>query len=393
MRWGDPDLSAVLLGAYLVMLTFLWGGLVVGVGAWQRRFRLPATPSPAVPRLSFCVPARNEVDNIGACVRAALASDHPDVEVVVVDDGSTDGTAEAAHAAAAGDPRLRVLVGTPPPTGWAGKPWACTRAAAEATGAHLLFVDADVVVAPTAARRAAETLLVHHLGLVSLFGTWRLESFWERVAIPVIGWFIRGATDVAAVNTPGRPEAFANGQFILVDRNAYDSVGGHGAVRAEVLDDVRLARAFKQHGHRLGLYFAPDLFQVRLYRNLGEIVAGYGKNLYEGMNRQPAVALLALAALATGVLVPWVCLGLALSAPGLLFPGTSAPGVWIGWIAAVCLLPVVLRWRLERAEGRGGGYAWTHPLGNAVLAWILLGAVFRVRTTWKGRVFHDGKAA
>ncbi|MFZ5476985.1 MAG: glycosyltransferase [Myxococcota bacterium] len=391
MRWGDPFLSAVLLGGYLGMLTLLWGAMIAGVGAWRRLYALPEVAARAsLPKLTICVPARNEAHQIEACARAALAQDHGDVEVVVVDDCSTDGTGDVARRIA--DPRLRVFTNTPPPPGWAGKPWACRRAASEATGAHLLFVDADVELAPHAARRAAEVLLERRLALVSLFGSWRLESFWEKVAIPVIGWFIRGATDVGAVNTPGRPEAFANGQFILVDRAAYEAIGGHGAVKGEVLDDVRLARATKQRGHAIGLYAAPDAFRVRLYRGLGEILAGYGKNLYEGMDRRPIVALGALFALFVAAVLPWLLLAAAALVPTAVLTGLHAPTAWIAWTIVVCLLPVAFRWRVERADGRDGWLALTHPLGNLVLAAVLLRAVFAVRTTWKGRAFHDGKA-
>lgn len=393
MRWGDEGLSAVLLGGYLGMLTLLWGAMTAAVGSWHRKYALPAAPDAALPRLTVCIPARDEAHQIGACVRAALAQDHPDVEVVVVDDCSTDGTADAARAAAPDDPRLHIVRNTPPPSGWAGKPWACQRAAAEASGAHLLFVDADVELAPHAARRAAAVLRDRGLGLLSVFGTWRLDTFWERVAIPVVGWFIRGATDVGAVNAPGRPEAFANGQFLLFDRAAYDATGGHAAVRAEVLEDVRIARAAKQRGHAIGLFAAPDLFRVRLYRDLGEILRGYGKNMYEGMDRRPLVALGALLFLFVGALLPWLLLLAAALRPGVVLTGLEPPGLWLAWMALVCALPVAFRWRVERVDGRSGLYAWSHPLGNVVLAVVLARAVLAVETTWKGRRFHDGKAA
>lgn len=395
MRWGDPSLSEILFGGYLALLTLLWLGMIVGVGAWRRKNALPAppVPPPPLPRLTVCIPARDEARQIEACVRAALAQDHPALEVVVVDDCSTDGTGALALAAGGGDPRLRVVSGVELPPGWAGKPWACARAAGEASGDHLLFIDADVELAPHAARVAAAVAIAKKADLLSVFGTWRLESFWERAVIPVIGWFVRGATDIAAVNTPGRPEAFANGQFILVDREAYDAIGGHSAVRAEVLDDVRLARAMKQHGHRLGLYYAPDLFRVRLYRSLSEIVAGYTKNFYEGMDRRPVVALGALLFQVIGTWLPWVILVAALVWPSFVFTGMTHPGAWTAWVAVVCALPLVLRARLERVEGRSGALAWTHPIGNFVLAVVLARAMLQVRTVWKGREFHDGKAA
>ncbi len=391
MRWGEVDFSGVLVGAYLAPLTLLWAALAAGVGQWQRRFALSNAGPIDLPRVSICVPARDEAHQIGACIRAALAQDHPDVEVLLVDDQSADGTAEVATAAAAGDPRFRVLAGTAPAAGWAGKQWACNRAAGSATGEILLFVDADVTLASGAVRRAASVLVARRLGLLSLFGTWKLESFWEAVAIPVIGWFVRGAVDVDAVNSPGTDVAFANGQFLMVSREAYDHVGGHGAVRDTVLDDVRLAQAFKRRGHALGLFWAPELFEVRLYRSLGEIIRGYSKNFYEGMNRQPLLALGALLFVLVGSLFPWGMLAASVTRPAEVLLGEDHLGWWRGWTALVCLLPLIVRYRLERADGRSGAMALTDPLGNLVLAWVLLRSVFSVSTVWKGREFHDGR--
>lgn len=392
MRWGDEGLSAFLLGGYLGMLTLLWGAMSAGVGSWRRRNALPEVADPAQVRVSICIPARDEAHQIAECVQAALRQDI-EVEVIVIDDGSTDGTADVARGVAPGDTRLRVIRNAPPPAGWAGKPWACQRAAVEAAGAALLFIDADVVLAPDAARRATAVLLDRRLGLLSVFGSWRLESFWENVAIPVVGWFIRGATDVQAVNTPGRQEAFANGQFLLFDRAAYDALGGHAVVKGEVLEDVRIARAAKRRGHAIGLYAAPDLFKVRLYRSLGEILRGYGKNFYEGMDRRPLIALGALLFLFVGAWLPWLILAVALFRPPLVLVGLEPEGLWLAWITLVCALPVLFRWRVERVDGRSGWYAWSHPLGNVVLGVILLRAVLAVDTTWKGRRFHDGQAA
>ncbi len=393
MKWGEPSLSEFLFGGYLSMLTLLWGGLAANTTGWKRQFSMPEPPAGVpLPRISILIPARNEAEHIGAAVQSALASDHPDLEVIVIDDSSTDGTGELAIRAGGGDGRLHVVAGLPLPDGWAGKPWACAQAARIATGEHLLFIDADVRIAPGAARRAAGVLEARSLALLSVFGSWTLNSFWERAAIPVIGWFIRGATDIAAVNQAARPEAFANGQFILVRRAAYEACGGHEVVRAEVLDDVRLARAMKQRAFSLGLYFAPELFSVRLYTSLPEILAGYGKNLYEGMDRKPHIALVALLFLFITVGAPWLVLAVAVVHPPTVFNAMGSPLPWLFWLALNCMLPMVLRFRLERLEGRSGVLAWTQPLGNGVLALVLLRALLSVRTTWKGRAFHDGKA-
>lgn len=393
IEWGDAGFAGVIAGGYLALLTLTWASLAIGAGRWGRRWRLTPDqpPASATPRLSVCIPARDEAGRIGPAVRAALALDYPDLEVVVVDDRSSDGTGQEALDAGQGDARLRVILGTEPPAGWAGKPWACLRAAGEATGDLLLFVDADVQVAPWAARSAVAALEHDKLDLLSLFGDWALESFWERAVIPVVGWFIRGSVDLDGVNDQARQEAFANGQFILVRTRAYESVDGHAAVRAEVLDDVRLARAFKSRGLRTGIRYAPGSFSVRLYTSLADIVAGYGKNLYEGMDRRPIIAWGAILFVGVSTLSPYVVLaGLAI---GVATGTWSAPraGWWL-WLSAIVGLIHLFRFRLERADGRSGLHSLTHPLGNVVLVWVLLRSFFGMRAQWKGRAFVDGKA-
>jgi chlorobactene glucosyltransferase len=390
IRWDDPALSGVFAALFLGLLTLVWAALAAGAGKWGRKWLLKPGHRENLPLLSICVPARDEAANIGACVAAALASDWPgELEVVVVDDRSSDGTTEAARAA--GDHRLRVVEGTEPPKGWAGKCWACMRAAGEARGELLLFIDADVRLAPWTAAAAATALLKRDLQLLSLFGDWKLESYWEGAVIPVIGWFIRGAVNLDAVNDPSRPEAFANGQFILCRRDGYDQVGGHGVVKAEVLDDVRLARAFKARALPIGLLHGPGSFRVRLYTSLSEIVNGYTKNLYEGMDRRPLLGLGAVMFVFVSTLSPFLLVaGLAIG-EGVLGWNIASPGWWL-WLLGVCALVFVFRFRLERADGRSGGHALSHPIANVVFVLVLVRSMMGMRASWKGRTFVDGKA-
>jgi chlorobactene glucosyltransferase len=396
--WGEPALNLVLMGGYLGLMSLMWLGLWWGVPRWAARWRLdrpaaaPAAPTTALPRVSVCVPARDEALNIGDCVRSALASRWAELELVVVDDRSTDGTGAAALAAAAGDPRLRLVQGTERPAGWAGKAWACARAAGEAQGEWLLFIDADVRVDPDAIPALVQQAERDGLDLLSVFGRWRLDSFWERALIPTVGWFIRGAVDLDRVNAPQEPAAFANGQMILVRRAAYEAVGGHGAIRAEILDDVRIAELMKRRGRRAGMRAAPWAFEVRLYRNLAEIVNGYTKNLYEGMGRRAAIGVGAVLFVMVGTLFPYV---LAVGgAAARLGAGWGAPAWgWILWAALICAVQVAFRARIERFDGRSPHIAWVHPVANILLVWILLRSVFGVRVQWKGREFVDGKAS
>ena len=396
MSWSDPAVSGLLVGGYLGLLTLLWLALIVGTASWGRRWTLerPALGEDSLAagaRVSVCIPARDEILNIRPCLEAILASRWPDLEVIVVDDHSRDGTADAARLMAKDDPRVRIIDGTDPPSGWAGKPWACARAAGEATGDILCFVDADVRLAPDAVAALAGELVRRGCGLISAYGSWTLVGFWERVVVPAVGWLIRGAVDLDAANDPGRPEAFANGQLIMVQRAAYEAMEGHASVKDQILDDVRLAEQCKRRGHTCGMVVAPWAFTVRLYHSLGEIFRGYSKNLYEGMGRSPVIGLGAVLFILVGALLPFVALGLGLVARwswGWAIPGDG----WLAWCTGVCLLQVVFRWGLERRDGRSGAIAWAHPLANLVLVAILLRSIFAMEVRWKGRGYVDGRA-
>ncbi|MDY0062892.1 MAG: glycosyltransferase family 2 protein [Myxococcota bacterium] len=328
--------------------------------------------------LTVVIPARNEQRNIQRAVRAVLAQDHPGLELIVVDDRSTD---ETGKLAAACDPaRVRVVPGGGPPAGWAGKPAACQLGAEQAGGEWLLFLDADVELAPWAIRRSLAVARARQLDLLSLWGSWRLHSIAEKLLLPAIGGFVRAAHPLDRVNDPRRREAFANGQFLLFRRSAYARLGGHGQVQDAVLEDVALGRAVKRAGMRLGMLLAPQAFAVRLYTGLGEIWRGFAKNLYAGMDHRPGLALLAAS------FVAWMHLG----PIGALLAGALAgswPFVVAGGVSLVGQLGV--RALEEREAARCPLWALGQPLAHLALVGILIDAVLRhhlgLTVGWKGR--------
>ncbi len=368
-------------------LLALW--LLAAAGRWLSRadpeLRLePLGPEPLptpAPRVSIVVPARNEGANIEACIASLLAQDLAPHEILVVDDRSEDET--AALARRAGGERVRVLAGAGPPAGWAGKPAACQRGAEAATGDWLLFVDADVRLAPWALRRSVARASARSLDLLSLWGRWVLATPWEHVLIPAIGGLIRLAHPLDAVNDPSSPLAFANGQYLLLRSTAYWAERGHERVRSVVLEDVALARALKAEGRRVGLFLAPDAFQVRLYRSFGEIWQGFSKNLYAGLGHSPQRALLGVLGLAFLHGGPSLVLAWGLSA-GL--PG--APLAAAGGLALAC--QILTRLRDDRDYGlRSWPWALSHPVGNLLTAALLANSALRhhlgATVRWKGR--------
>jgi GT2 family glycosyltransferase len=228
--------------------------------------------------VSAIIPARNEEHTIGHAV-ASLAQQPEISEILVVDDESTDGTARVLQNLAVQIPKLRVLDAGPLPEGWVGKNHAAWQGAQRATGDWLLFTDADTVHLPDSTARALLEAAASGAGMLSISPAQEMRSWWERAMIPFVFCRLARLYSYAAVNSPESPAAAANGQYLLVRRDAYEKIGGHAAVRAEVLEDVALARRAKDAG--VGLRFLPDdgLVRVHMYTSFRAMWEGWTKNL------------------------------------------------------------------------------------------------------------------
>lgn len=351
----------------------------------------PDTVPDAAPPVSIVVPARDEGRTIARCVRAALDSRWPALEVVVVDDHSLDDTATRAREAAAGDPRFRLVPAPPLPAGWMGKQWACATGAAQARGRLLLFVDADTQVAPDLVPRAVNALVRRDAALLSLVGEQRMESFWEKVVQPhvlvVLAGRYGGTERIAAARSADAK--VANGQCLLVRRDAYDAIGGHGAVRASVSEDLVLAKRVFEAGHEVALVLAPRQLATRMYDSLGALVRGWRKNIYAGGRESMPLGVVGRLLFPLLLLFPPLLslvppLALAAALAGLAAPGVAA---WAGLACALCL-----GWwgLIHRRLGLDAWWAVTFPLGAGVLLWIVLGAIARGRTVeWRGRTYQS----
>jgi cellulose synthase/poly-beta-1,6-N-acetylglucosamine synthase-like glycosyltransferase len=322
--------------------------------------------------VSIVIPARDEAENIGACLDALRSSVGCELEIIVVDDFSRDCTPALVAARSAADPRVRCVVPPKLPPGWSGKPHACLAGAREARHGILLFIDADVRLAPDAAARLAAGLRERNLALASAFPREMTGSFGETLLVPLVHVLLLGYLPMALMRRSAAQCLGAGcGQIMVADAAAYWAVGGHGAVRRSWHDGVTLPRAFRARRRMTGIFDATDLATCRMYQGFGSSWDGFSKNARE--------------ALATpGSLPVWtVLLGGAYVAAPLLAVATARP-LLIGCVGLllVARLAVALRFRQNLVS------VAATPLGVAamlVLQWRALLRPSGRTQNWRGR--------
>ena len=382
----------------LFLLCLPWIGLGLFIALFVRvPPRLPP-PGPweegGAPTVSVLVPARDEEENIGPLLASLAATEYPDFEILVVDDQSEDRTPELVLEAEPGNSGgIRLIRGAPLPEGWFGKPWACIQGAREARGDLLLFTDADTLHAPELLGQAVAELAADAADALTVIGRQVMGSFWERLLQPQFFLFL--AVRFPRTGTPRPPnrwrDAIANGQYLLIRRDVYESMGGHGAVMGEVVEDMRLAQLLVRAGRRLVVKEGRGL-RTRMYRSLGGLVEGWSKNVATGALQTTG-----------GWLLP------------LILPGSLLLGALL-WV----LPPVVLAWALVSGSGglplhfgalttgfsvvvwggatlfMGGNplYGFLYPLGSLVAGYIfILSWVRGGRIRWRGRSYSMSRDA
>lgn len=357
----------------------------------------PEKPAPATPRpfVSIIVPARDEERNIRRCVSSLLEQDYDACEVIVVDDGSSDGTARILDEIARFHPRgerLWVLRLRTLPAGWAGKPHALHSGVQEARGDWLLFTDADTWHAPNALRDALQQALAEKADLFSLGTVQELPGFWNKVMMPMAYLGISMQYPPKLVNDPQSHVALANGQFILIRRFVYEVVGGYARpdLRATLLDDRDLARVIKETGYHLRLADGRDLVRVHMYQNLRETWQGWRKNAYLGSRGGLPFVLLQLIGLPMVAIAPFLLpllRGTRKSRKKAILPGEAT-------LAAMLELTPLLAYRswVDKNLRVPWYYALTHPLAGALFEAILAQSAWRVLThkgvDWRGRQYY-----
>jgi glycosyltransferase involved in cell wall biosynthesis len=337
------------------------------------------------PRISAVVPARNEEAVIAACVQS-LAQQREIMEILVVDDQSTDRTAEIVSELSRRDPRIRLIHAAELPAGWVGKNHAVWLGAREALGDWLLFTDADAVHSGDSATRAMVLATQHHAALVSFSPEQVMRSWYEKSLIPYVYCRLSQKFSFDDVNDPRNDAAAANGQFILVRRDAYESVGGHASVAGDVLEDVALARRVKRAGFPLWFGSGKGIVRVRMYCSFSAMWEGWKKNLYQlmGDSREAVYAEIVRAALpAFVVLIAGIFAG-ALT--------DSLPSTMGVFAAGLLILSAIYAGELRRNKfpGKLAFYGIPGRLLFAAVLWASYRSHVHGRLEWKGRKYPVG---
>lgn len=359
-------ISIALLAGYLTVTLFN-----VLAGPW-----LAKAPAPGrAPKVSLLVPARNEEKNIEHCLQGLLGQDYPDYEIIVYDDQSGDRTAELIAALAAKDSRVKHLESKPLPRGWSGKNWACQQLSQEAQGEILIFTDADTRHAPEAVSNTVAWMEKHRLGLFTAFPQQLTGTLAEKLVIPVIDIFVYGSLPLWLTYHSRSPLiAAANGQWIAFTREAYRGIGGHGAVRDRIVEDVELSRLAKRSGVRTLVAAGTGMVYCRMYQTAGQLWEGFTKNLY-GIGGYHGFAF-------WGVIAAFLA---AFVAPYALLAVVPLNALALTAVGMNLLLRSIYAWKFRHPAAAG---LLLNPLGVIYTVVIAFNSFLKARqgvVSWKGR--------
>ncbi len=363
--------SAALSGMILILLTNLL--------SFPRLE--PVYTSNSSARVSVLIPARNEAAVIGASLRSVLGQSYTQLELIVLDDDSDDGTVSAAIEASESDDRLRIIRGRPVPCGWLAKSWACQQLAEQAEGEILVFTDADVRWHPRALDSMLYEMVRTDADMLAIMSTQETESWPERLCVPLMALAIHAYLPAVGVHRTNHPLlSAANGQCIAFKRAAYDRLGGHACVRDSILDDIGLARCAKRAGLRLRMAEACGLITCRMYRDWQTVREGYAKNMLAGFG--------GVAGLVAGTvfhwvvfLGPWVLLGIGFAGePVPWHPYWALLLIWAG-----LLVRATSAWR----TGQRAGDSLLLPISVLLMTCIAVQSLWwhwrHGGPLWKGR--------
>ncbi len=349
------------------------------------KHKLPESFLKERPLISILIPARNEEDNIKRCINSLLKQDYNNLEILVLDDGSIDRTAEIVNKLIKKDPRIRLYYGKPLARGWLGKSYACQQLAGYAKGQYLLFVDADTLHFPTSISSAIACLLKYKVDALSVFAKQIMVTFPERMVIPFGNFLIMGFMPLALIRR-SRKALFctAIGQFMLFKKDIYKAIGGHESVKGEILEDVIISKQVKRCGYKFMIFDGRSNLYCRMYHNFSEVVSGYSKVLFSSFDYSVMMMSTAIVVIAAIYLMPFVMLPLS-----IIFDWQQA---YINMIFLQMIFILVTRIILSVRYRMKAVDILLYPLSVIYLLSMAVNSVlqykFNIGVCWKGRTYN-----
>ena len=352
-------------------LVFLALRMLISLVNLVSRLHLPDNKPTSFPKVSVLIPARNEETALGGLLESLEKQDYPDFEVIVCDDHSSDNTEDILNWIAGEDERFHWFLGEKLPEDWLGKNFACHQLAQKASGKYLIFLDADVELSTNAITKAVALFQKNRLALLSVFPQQKMESFAERVTVPVMNWILQSLLPMILVQKSKFPSlSAANGQLMMFDAENYRTHQWHSRVRNQNVEDIRLARMIKSEGFKIAVLLGDNDVFCRMYRSFDEAVVGFSRNIHEYFGGRRIV-----------MLAFWliVCFG-----PFIVFFS-------FGWWFLGLFVLLVLANRFFISLACRQNVFWSvllHPLQIISFTFIVFYNIFRrikKETTWKGR--------
>ena len=339
------------------------------------------------PRVSILIPARNEAQRIGPCLKSLLTQDYPNYEILVLDDRSTDGTFNlvqtySQQASKKSDRvlQLKVLKGKELPRGWLGKPWACYQLSLKAQGEWLFYIDADTWHLPETLKRTVQMAEKRKADVLSLLTRQITQTWMESLVIPVMAFHLLAFFPARlALKAESRLNRFAgvSGQFIFIRRSVYRAFGGHQTVKNEVVEDLNFGKQLVQKGYRVVLGDGSDVSFCRMYTTIGEVWDGFSKNFFPAVGYSIPLLINAIGILILGGILPFI----------VLIGGFKISLFWPALMFSLVLCLVRL---LQAVQYRMSKWSVLfHPLGCFLFALIGFNSFrwyfWRGHGYWKGR--------
>lgn len=377
----------VLLIAYLLILTIQairWVRLTQGLPELEPQQHATAGLSSSL--VSVIVPARNESKAICHCLLSLTSQDYPNLEIIVVDDESTDKTAAEARRCA---PSANVIRTPSLPQGWVGKSWACHNGFLVSRGEYLFFTDADAVLMPRGLAAGMAHVTQNRVDMLTVWPHMQLDSFWERLILPIVFRFFFVDFRGPHVNDPASRRWAGFGMYILMKRDAYTTIGGHASIRAHTDEDYRLAERVRKSGLRLRVLGGERILRKRMYESLSGMWEGWVKNSFAGFDYRLGACLRSMAALAAASVLPAL---MTLVAAGLLLSGVRLAAA-VAVPALLLYAVVVVREAMIRSQmGYPSHYALLTFVGETLFIAMNLASAVRTLTgrgvSWKGRSYQ-----